>query len=181
MPDNKPMLVLDCGANVGYASAYFLTRFPRAQVLAVEPDPGNFAILARNLAPYGDRACAIHGAVWSHATRLSMAAPVYRDGGEWARQVREGGNEVAAYGIADLLRMVDCQRADILKMDIEGAEAIVFAHGTEAWIDKVGVMAIELHNDTTFGPASEVVARATTGFTTRQSGELTLYHKPESR
>ena len=33
-------LILDCGANVGYSAAYFLTCFPRAQVIAVEPGCG---------------------------------------------------------------------------------------------------------------------------------------------
>src|SRR4051812_39387542 len=45
-------LVLDCGANVGYSSAYFLDRFPTCHVIAVEPDPENYALLEENLAPY---------------------------------------------------------------------------------------------------------------------------------
>lgn len=180
LPNDDVAFIIDCGANVGYASAYFLTRSPRAQLIAVEPDPGNFAVLTRNLAPYGRRARAIHGAVWSHATRLSMAANDYRGGEEWARQVCEGGDEVAAYGVADLLRVAGWERADLLKMDIEGAEAIVFANNTEAWIDRVNTMVIELHDDTDFGPASEIVGRATAAFEARQSGELTVYSRAES-
>ena len=49
-------LVIDCGANVGYSSAYFLSRFPECVVIAVEADPENFEMLRRNLAPYGERA-----------------------------------------------------------------------------------------------------------------------------
>ena len=52
---SSPELINDCGANVGYSSAYFLTRFPRAKLLAVEPDPGNFAALERNLSHYRPR------------------------------------------------------------------------------------------------------------------------------
>lgn len=180
VPDAAPEFILDCGANVGYAAAYFLTRFPRAELIAVEPDPGNFKVLSRNLAPYGRRARAIHGAVWSHATRLSMAAPNYRDGEEWARQVCEGGDEVAAYSVADLLRVAGWDHADLLKMDIEGAEAVVFGSGTETWINRVGTMVVELHDDTVFGPASEIVGRATKDFTTSQSGELTVYRRTET-
>ena len=35
-----PRTIIDCGANVGYASVHFLTRFPNVKVIAVEPDPG---------------------------------------------------------------------------------------------------------------------------------------------
>jgi FkbM family methyltransferase len=172
--------IIDCGANVGYAAAYFLTRFPRAEVIAVEPDPANFELLARNLAPYGERARAIHGAVWSHATRVRMAPPDYRDGEAWARQVCEGGDDVPAYGVADLLEIAGWEQLDILKMDIEGAEAVVFAGETASWIDRVDTMVIELHDDTSFGPASSIVTRATRGFTSSPSGELTIYCRRES-
>ena len=35
--------IIDGGANVGYASAWFLSRFPLARVAAVEPDPDGIA------------------------------------------------------------------------------------------------------------------------------------------
>ena len=41
-------LVLDLGANVGYSSAYFLSCFPEARVVAVEPDEQNMAICRTN-------------------------------------------------------------------------------------------------------------------------------------
>ena len=80
--------VIDCGANVGYASIYFLSRFPNSIVVAVEPDPGNFAALQANLVPYGSRARAVHSGVWSESVGLVMNDVEYRDGREWARQVR---------------------------------------------------------------------------------------------
>ena len=56
-------LVIDCGANVGYSSAYFLSRHPKSRIVAIEPDPENFAMLRRNLAPYGSRVNLIHAGV----------------------------------------------------------------------------------------------------------------------
>ena len=176
-----PAFILDCGANVGYTSAYLLTRFPKAELMAVEPDPGNYEQLVRNLAPYGSRARVIRGAVWSHSTRPGMAAPDYRGGGEYARQVRECGPDepdtFPAFGIDDLLSAAGRDRVDLLKMDIEGAEAVVFGRGHESWIDRVGTMAVELHDDSSFGPATEIVTRATRGFTATRSGELTYYSR----
>ena len=42
-----PRFILHLGANVGYSSAFFLTCFPSATVLAGEPDPENFEICPR--------------------------------------------------------------------------------------------------------------------------------------
>jgi hypothetical protein len=64
-------LIIDCGANVGYASAYFLSRFPGSHVIAVEPDPGNFELLKANLAPYGNRCRLVNSAVWSKPAGLT--------------------------------------------------------------------------------------------------------------
>lgn len=33
-----PKVIIDCGAYVGYSAAYFLTRFPHARLIAIEPD-----------------------------------------------------------------------------------------------------------------------------------------------
>jgi hypothetical protein len=38
---SNPRNIIDLGANVGYSSAYFLSRYLNAKVLAVEPDLGN--------------------------------------------------------------------------------------------------------------------------------------------
>src|SRR5438477_11598669 len=82
-------LIIDCGANVGYSSAYFLSRFPDAKLIAVEPDSGNFQMLQRNLAPYGDRVRLVQSGVWSHSCGLVISEERFGDGGEWAIQVRE--------------------------------------------------------------------------------------------
>jgi FkbM family methyltransferase len=177
-------LVIDCGANVGYSSAYFLTRFPRCEVVAIEPDPENYAMLVRNLAPYGARAKTIRGGVWSHQTSLKLVAQAYRDGSEWTRQVVEcppdEGDSLPATSIGDVLRESGRDRIFVLKMDIEGAEGVVFAKGFEPWLDRTDNLAIELHDDSTFGCCSEVFHRAIAGkpFRVSRSGELTVCQRP---
>jgi FkbM family methyltransferase len=143
-------LVIDCGANVGYASAFFLTRFPDARVIAIEPDERNFDLLERNLAPFGDRVRPLKAAVWPHKGGLLVCKGKYRDGREWSTQVRECGNgeepDVLAIDLGTLIAESGAARVDILKVDIEGAEAMVFATNYEPWISKVDVFAIELHD-----------------------------------
>jgi FkbM family methyltransferase len=177
-------LVIDCGAYVGYSSAYFLSRFPGCRVIAVEPDPANFELLALNLGPYGDAARLLRAAVWSHPTRLALSEAPYRDGGEWARQVREcrpgEDSDLPGVDVGGLLRDSGHERITILKVDVEGAEGVIFARNYEAWLDRVDNLVIELHDDSSFGNCSAVFARAIAGrgFHVSRWGELTVCRRP---
>jgi len=172
--------ILDCGANVGYSAAYLLSRFPSARLLSVEPDPGNFEVLRANLAPYGDAARLLRSAVWSRPTGLVLSRDPYRDGMEWTRQVRECGPgehpDLLAVDIGSLLRLYPGERISILKMDIEGAEGIVFGSNYESWIDLVDNIVIELHDDSVFGDCTAAFAAAISGrgFSVARHGELTV-------
>src|SRR3984885_13531639 len=86
---NSPRLIVDCGSNVGYASLFFLGKYPAAHVIAIEPDPDNFALLRRNTAAFGSRVTTIQSAVWSHVAGLSLRRGQFGDGREWATQVVE--------------------------------------------------------------------------------------------
>ena len=80
--------MLDLGANAGFSSAYFLSVFPKARIVAVEPDERNLAICRANLAPYGDRVLLLHGAAWSRIATLRLLKGT-GDGLECATQVDE--------------------------------------------------------------------------------------------
>jgi FkbM family methyltransferase len=175
-------LIMDLGANVGFASAYFLTQFPEANVVAVEPDAGNFAQLERNMAPYGSRVRCCHAGVWSHPSRLTIHNIPYRDGREWCKQVLEcdisdkGDIGIDGIDISTLLKWSGYDHISLLKMDIEGAEAVIFSGNYTSWIDKVSTIAIELHDDSIFGKASEIFFSAINGrgFDVSRIGELTI-------
>ncbi|MDP2788002.1 MAG: FkbM family methyltransferase [Pseudomonadota bacterium] len=169
-------LIIDCGANVGYSSSYFLSRFKQARVIAVEPDPHNFALLKDNVAPYGDRCETICSGVWSHPAGLVLSEATFGDGKEWSRTVREAREGepamMTAIDIGTLLSRSGYDRISILKVDIEGAEAVVFAANFERWIDKVDNLVIELHSD----ECREIFmnAIAPLAFSLSESDELTV-------
>jgi FkbM family methyltransferase len=168
-------LIVDCGANVGYSSIYFLTTFPHSRVIAVEPDPANFAMLERNLAAYTDRCVVNRSAIWSHPALLVMDEQPFRDGREWSQHVREclpGENGFLATDIGTILRQSGAQRISILKIDIEGAESEVFARNYDSWINRVDTIVIELHDD----ECRERFRTAIAGvpFVVNESGELTV-------
>jgi len=144
-------LIIDCGANVGFSSAYLLSRFPDSSVIALEPDLQNYELLCRNLAPYGDRARVWNVAVWSHRTKLEIDEDTARDGAEWGRRVKPpGGDESLGIDAVDInwvIEQAGVERVSILKMDIEGSEKAVLAGDTSGWLDKVDAMVVELHGE----------------------------------
>jgi FkbM family methyltransferase len=180
-------LVIDCGAYVGYSSAYFLSCYPGARVIAVEPDEANFEVLRRNLAPYGERVQLVRAGIWSHECRLRMVRTPYRDGREWSRQVRECGPhepaDVPGIDLGTLLARSGLPRISVLKMDVEGAEGVVFAAGRAGWLRRVDNIAIELHDDTVFGECSRLFYQAIAGenFNVFPWGELVICKRQVQR
>jgi FkbM family methyltransferase len=168
-------LVIDCGANIGCASLYFLHRYPNAHVIAVEPDSGNFAVCVRNLAPYADRVTLVNAGVWSFASPMVIQRG-YRDGGAWAFQVRPtGGDETpdfTATTIDHLLAASNRPTIDVLKIDVERAEVELFRENYRPWLDRTRTLAIELHDT----ECEEVFFRALADYRYQrgQYGELTI-------
>jgi FkbM family methyltransferase len=115
---DRPLEVVDLGANVGLFGAYVLGRYPSARIVAFEPHPANAALLRRVIEANGleDR--------W----QLVEAAAAAGDGsvefsGDFnTGRVGDGGFEVPAVDIFPFLA-----RADLAKIDIEGAEWALFA------------------------------------------------------
>jgi FkbM family methyltransferase len=175
-------LIIDCGANVGYSAAYLLTRFPKSRAICVEPDLSNFMVLAENLAPYKERVKLIRAGIWSHPTGLKILETPYRDGKAWSVQVRESNvgeaPEMQAIDLGTLLKESGSDKISVLKMDVEGAEAVVFSKNYESWLPFVDNMAIELHDDSCFGRASDIVLNTVDSckaFSISSFGDLTFF------
>jgi len=175
---SRPQAIIDLGANVGYSSAYFLSQYPEATVLAVEPDPGNYAICVSNLAPFGSRGKAVLGAAWPESSKLALNRGAWRDGREWSTQVKSVGGEdtasayVEGYDIPALIQMSGFAEIDLLKIDIEKSEIELFSRNTEQWLPRVRNICIELH-----GPDCEAVffrALSEYSYDLSRSNELTI-------
>ena len=137
--------IIDAGANIGLTSAYLANRFPNAKIVALEVDRENFELLAANVRPYPNITPLLKG-LWKRRANLIIDNP---EEYSWAFTVSEvaeqGTSTIDGVGVADLLREFGWQRVDLLKMDIEGAELEVLSHGTEEWLDRVTVLAVEFH------------------------------------
>jgi FkbM family methyltransferase len=168
-------VIADCGANIGAASVFLLHRYPDAEVFALEPDPGNFEILKKNLASFGTRAHTLPVALWSQDSGLRIERGNYRDGLEWTYQVRpcRDGEAPDVQGIGPLSLIQMCGGSiDLLKIDIERGELEVFSHTDPEWIAHVRNIVVELH-DRQCRQAFEA-AMINYDYTAEEVGELTV-------
>lgn len=134
----NPKIIVDAGANVGYSALYFANRFPKAKIIAIEPEKENFKILKQNTLIY-DNIQSIKAGLWYKKTKLKI---VDNGLGEWGFKTEEG-QDVPTITIDEILDKY--KKIDILKIDIEGAEKEIFSHNCD-WIDKVDILVIELHD-----------------------------------
>ena len=170
----SPEIIIDAGANIGMASIYFANRYPKARIIAIEAEARNYALLAKNVAPY-PMITPIHAALWNRDGEISVSEPDPQDGmyGEWGFITREGqGPKVRAITVPTLMREMQLHAVDVFKVDIEGAELEVFQTGS--WIDYMRCLMVELHDQ--FRPGcSEAVNALAENFSMVKRGETTLY------
>ena len=148
-PSDEVRVIVDAGAYVGYSTAYFLKRYRRAQIYCIEPEDRNFESLELNTRHFGERVQRLRAGLWSGETGLKVETGLFGDGREWATTVRaswaDETPDLRGIDIGSLMRKFGFDHIDILKVDIEGAEAVVFSENFASWIDKVSIFAIELH------------------------------------
>jgi FkbM family methyltransferase len=136
-------IIIDAGANVGAASIWFARLFPRARILAVEPDAANAEVCRLNTRSLPN-VNVIEAAIGSESGWVSLSNPTNQ---AWAVQTtRSNEGRVAVCTIPELVHdMQNPAKILVIKIDIEGFEDDLFANNTE-WIDEVEVIIIEPHD-----------------------------------
>jgi FkbM family methyltransferase len=114
----RDLSVLDVGANIGLFSLFALTRWPGSRVLALEPDPGNFALLSETVAANvaAERLRIEQVAAFNAPGTLPFAAGLFSDA-HVADPDEPGTIEVPGVDF-----FAHDPGAGLIKMDIEGGE-----------------------------------------------------------
>jgi FkbM family methyltransferase len=149
----RPLMILDCGCNVGYSTAALLYTYPQAQVIGVDLDPRNIEQARRELAPFGPRCRLIGTGIWGSSGKVELAG---LDG--WTRAIAglnaypgcpcrpkgaHGANVGDAITVPDLLDSLHIDRLDYLHMDVAGSEAAVFDMPRE-WVKRVSCIKVHV-------------------------------------
>lgn len=142
---NPPARIMDLGTNVGMATLFFSKRFPRAEFVCVEPAPSNVAQLRSTLALNRIRATVFEGAIAPSpgAAELDIGYQAdnfsFKPANPTARTL-----PVRLFSVPEILSSVGWQEIDLLKIDIEGYEAVLLAE-KNGWLRQVKVIVGEVH------------------------------------
>ena len=145
--------MLDLGANIGLASIDFAERLGIEQVFCVEASSDNFRLLEENLARNLPQARAINAAAVGKPGAYHVEEGV--EPGEI--RVLPGEGSVEALTMGEILDRAGMDQVDLLKIDIEGAEAEIFERAEE-WGHRVGAVIGEVHPPLTRERAYEQLA-----------------------
>lgn len=144
--------IIDAGSNIGLAAVYLKQMFKDAKVVSIEPDNSNFEQLKKNTAPLSNMNYENAG-VWDKEAFLKVNFS--NDLGEWGIFVTEVENEkdasVKGVSFDQLLQKYQMDTVDLMKIDIESAEKIIFSKDCSSWLKKCKIIAVELHDNITPG------------------------------
>lgn len=142
--------ICELGSNTGAALAALAHSNPCAELLGIEPDPGNIEIARLNTARYGDRCRLVRSAIWEESVELVVDATAGRgEHGLTVRPRRPGDPEgLAGFEALTIDELLDGHfpgaAIDFMQVNIEGTEPRAFA-AAGAWPERVRALRVELH------------------------------------
>lgn len=139
--EGKTPVIVDAGGNIGMTAVWLSNRYPRAKIITIEPEAGNFRVLNQNVQAWPNiiPLCAAAGGQPGSATVTGEQ--------EWAFQTTRseaGDTPIVTIHQARALAGEDTELL-IVKIDIEGFEAELF-EGDCSWLDEATCVMIEPHD-----------------------------------
>jgi FkbM family methyltransferase len=140
---NEVPFILDCGANIGMSVIYFKKLYPKATIIAFEPDDYIFGFLKKNMTTYGYTDVElVDKAVWIKDDILSFNS----DGALGGRFAEIGESNIQKK--VPTIRLRDYlikNKIDFLKLDVEGAEYEIIKDCSDL-IKDIDYIFIEYHS-----------------------------------
>jgi len=151
--------IVDLGANIGLTGVWLARRLGARIVVGVEANPANAALARRNYAQNDVTGVVLDAAIADRdGTAFFSDEKVATTG-----QLAASGRPVRTVSFDTVLAALGADRADLVKLDIEGGEGALLA-GDPEWTARVGAIVAELHPDDADIPAVVATLRRA-GFT----------------
>jgi FkbM family methyltransferase len=159
----QPKRVLDIGANIGVTARYLAHRFPNAEIHCFEPIEENLAMLRGNVAgckvtvhPYGLAAA-------SRIAEFTIPREVETNWGNYSMLARDGDassrRSARVRAVPEVLGEIGGASIDLIKIDVEGAEADILGAVPDDALAQVTWIYGELHDALNPGGSFGILAR----------------------
>lgn len=143
-PVKEAKTIIDLGANVGLTSLWFYKKYPKAQIIAVEPAKENLEYLHKNIESNRIKNVFIEEKpVWNKITKLGFS-PGECSPSDYFGETKNDLNYLSTT-MPNIIKKFDIEHIDILKCDIEGGEIPILTSNNE-WLSKVDNIFIEIHS-----------------------------------
>jgi FkbM family methyltransferase len=150
----EPATILDLGSNIGASIAFFRATYPSVRIIGIEPDPTTFERLEACMRTLSG----VYIYPWAIAD-CSGRLPFLQAPQSWESALvaeREAASlDVEAVTLSDLASRLGMEQIDLLKLDVEGAEWLMFNQPSA--FDACKTIVGELH----LGQSDQTIERAT--------------------
>ena len=140
--------ILDVGANLGAASAYFAMLYPQARVYALEPASAPFSLLKYNTASFPNVASFPFGffahdkqAALFHGKTDSVESSVIS-----THRTDSDGEQIQLVSATTFLAEQGLENVDILKLDTEGCEVPIL-RSLKNYLGELKLLYVEYHSE----------------------------------
>jgi FkbM family methyltransferase len=140
--------IVDIGANIGAASVFLATTYPKATVFALEPSNGPFTLLQQNVLSLANVRAFPHGlfSVDKHLPLFqgrndSVESSICPTG-----RTSEACETIALRSAPGFLAELGIGRIDILKLDTEGCEVPIL-RSLQKFTSQIKIIYVEYHSD----------------------------------
>lgn len=141
-----PKTIIDAGSNTGFASLFFKFKYPKADIVALEIDDDNVAMIQKNLEGYSNFEIIKKG-LYNKQAFFKVENPYKATNSFVIKEVKKEENyDIEAITISQIIKDKNWDTVDILKIDIEGAEFELFESNYRNWLPKVKVLYVETHD-----------------------------------
>ncbi len=150
-------VMIDLGANIGVVTLDWATRLKGVTIHSYEPHPATLAMLAANISEnrlaqrvriYNEAVSRAPGTLvlrtfWCSVLTSAYAEPAEADGNNESCSVR-----VPAVSLDEVIaRCAGQGPVNLVKMDVEGAEADILEGASQSTLKKIGQFVIEYHDN----------------------------------
>jgi len=156
----KYKTIIDLGAHHGSFTIYALySASPYTRIIVVEPNPLSYTILLNNLYLHKDiinskklSIIPIRAAIWHEKTKLLLNTTNWSETAHVMEYNKVGkSNTISKKNVyVETITMDEILKVSkppiAIKMDIEGAEYVIFKEKAE-WLDHINAISLEVHGD----------------------------------